>query len=68
MAVRSAAPKNAPLVYTILTIIAVLAAMGGAALMGIIVYNYVTRPELRNPVPQEGATTHGELPAWIQLA
>ena len=64
MAVRSAAPQSAPLVYTILTITGVLAAMLGAALVGLIVYNYVTRPELRNPEPQG---VHSELPAWIEL-
>ena len=67
MTVNSAAPRSAPLVYTVLIIVGVLAAMIGASLIGIITYNYVTREELRNPIPRE-APGHSQLPAWIEIA
>lgn len=69
MSVRSAAPPSAPLVYTTLVIAGAIAALIGAALIGIIVYNYATRPELRNPEPAPGETViQGELPPWMLVA
>lgn len=65
MSVASAAPRNARLVYLTLIILGLLAAIVAAAVIGVISYNYVTRDELRNPVPQEKdyGGGHASLPA-----
>ncbi len=65
MSVASAAPRNARLVYLSLIIIGLLAAIVAATTVGVISYNYVTRDELRNPVPQEKdhGGGHASLPA-----
>ena len=65
MSVASASPRNAPLVYLSLIILGVLAAAVAASVIGYISYNYVTREELRNPVPKERehGGGHASLPA-----
>ncbi len=65
MSVASAAPRNARLVYLTLIILALLAAIVAATTIGVISYNYLTRDELRNPVPQEKdhGGGHASLPA-----
>ena len=65
MSVASAAPRNARLVYLSLILLAVLAAIVAATTIGVISYNYVTREELRNPVPQEKSGGHASLPAGL---
>ncbi|MCH7752758.1 MAG: hypothetical protein IH898_11465 [Planctomycetes bacterium] len=65
MSVRSAPPPRAFLVYTLLIIAGVLAAVIGAITVGVIVYNYVTREELRNPPPLEEEGERARLPDWI---
>lgn len=65
MSVASAAPRNARLVYLSLILLAVLAAIVAATTVGVISYNYVTREELRNPVPQEKSDGHTSLPAGL---
>ncbi|MEX2598946.1 MAG: hypothetical protein WD533_04740 [Dehalococcoidia bacterium] len=51
MSVESAAPANARLIYSLLLALGAIAAITGAIVIGVIVYNYMTRPELRDPVP-----------------
>ena len=65
MSVASAAPRNARLVYLSLIILGVAAAIVASTVIGVISYNYVTRDELRNPVPQEKdyGGGHASLPA-----
>lgn len=65
MSVASAAPRNARLVYLTLIILGSLAIVVAATTIGVISYNYVTRDELRNPVPQEKdhGGGHAALPA-----
>ena len=65
MSVASAAPRNARLVYLTLIILGSLAIVVAATTIGVISYNYVTRDELRNPVPQEKdhGGGHASLPA-----
>ena len=53
------------MVYTLLVILGLLAAAVGASTIGVIVYNYTSREELRNPVPL--IEEHTELPSWIEL-
>lgn len=67
MSVASAAPRNARLVYLSLLILGLLAAAVAASVIGVISYNYVTREELRNPVPQERehGGGHASLPAGL---
>ena len=67
MSVASAAPRNARLVYLSLIILGLLAAAVAASTIGVISYNYVTRDELRNPVPKEKEYEggHASLPAGL---
>ena len=69
MSVISSAPPNARPVYVTLIILGALAAAAAGSVIGYISYNYVTREELRNPVPKE--KSHGEghasLPAWLAV-
>lgn len=65
MSVRSSVPPRAGMVYTILIVVGLLAAVLGATLMGIITYNYTSREELRNPVPL--IEEHTALPSVIEL-
>jgi hypothetical protein len=65
MSVRSSAPPRAGIVYTSLVILGLLAAALGASTIGVIVYNYTSREELRNPVPL--IEEHTALPFWIEL-
>lgn len=66
MAVESAAPPRAQLVYTLLIIAGIVAGIIGASTVGVIAYNYLTRPELRNPVQEEsGGEAHATLPDWV---
>ncbi len=64
MSVRSAAPPRAGLVYSILITLGLIAAIVGAATVIYISYEYVTRQELREPVPIED-TGHSQLPSWL---
>lgn len=66
MSVRSSAPPRAGMVHTLLIIVGLLAAVLGATLMGIITYNYTSRPELRDPVPMH--EKHTALPSTFELA
>lgn len=66
MTVRSAPPPSAPMVYSILVVLAVLAALVSAGTIAYISYRYVTDEELRNPVEQ--VEEHTRLPAWLELA
>ena len=63
MSAEGAAPPHARLVYALLLAAGLLAAAVGAATIGVIVYNYLTRVELREPAQREGA--HAALPDWI---
>ena len=65
MSVASAAPRNARLVYLSLILLGLLAAIVAATTIGVISYNYLTRDELRNPVPKEKdyGGGHAALPA-----
>ena len=66
MSVASAAPRNARLVYLSLIILGLLAAIVASTVIGVISYNYVTRDELRNPIPKEKdhhGDGHASLPA-----
>jgi hypothetical protein len=66
MSVESSAPPRAFLVYTLLVIAGIVAAIIGASTVGVISYNYITREELRNPPPPEGSEEgHGALPGWM---
>ena len=69
MSVISSTPPNARAVYVALIILGALAAAAAGSVIGYISYNYVTREELRNPVPKE--KSHGEghasLPAWLAV-
>ena len=62
MSAEGAAPPHARLVYNVLIAAGLLAAAVGAATIGVIVYNYVTRVELREPAPRDGG--HATLPDW----
>jgi hypothetical protein len=64
MSVRSAAPPNSGLVYSLLIIVGLIAAIVGAATVVYISYEYVTREELRNPVPLE-ESEHGQQLTWL---
>jgi hypothetical protein len=64
MSVESSAPANARTVYTLLIALGVVSAVVGAILVGIIVYNYVTRIELREP-GQNHAGISAPMPAWL---
>jgi hypothetical protein len=64
MSVRSAAPAHAGIVYSLLIAIGMIAAIVGAATVIYISYEYVTREELRNPVPHE-EPGHGQLPTFL---
>ena len=61
MSVRSAAPARSGLVYSLLIAIGLIAGIVGAATTIYIAYEYVTREELRNPVPHE-EPGHSQLP------
>ena len=67
MSVASAAPRNARLVYLTLILAGLVAAIVASATIGVIAYNYVTRDELRNPVPKETEhdAGHALLPAGL---
>ncbi len=66
MSVRSSAPPRAGTVYVILVVLGLLAAALGASMIGLIVFNYTSREELRNPVPL--IEEHTSLPSFIELA
>ncbi len=63
MSIESAAPPSAPAVYRALIAAGAIAAVVAAVTIGIIVFNFVTRPELHDPVPIEDAG-HAQPPAW----
>lgn len=63
MSVRSDAPARSGLVYSLLIAIGAVAALVGGATMVYISYEYVTRQELREPVPHE-EPGHGQLFTW----
>ena len=63
MSVESAAPPNAPAVYRTLIAAGAIAAVVAAVVIGIMVFNVVTRPELHDPVPLEDAG-HAQAPTW----
>ncbi len=67
MSTQSAAPPKARLVYTLLLAIGLVSAIIGAVVVTVISYNYVTRPELRDPVPvhNDHAKSHASLGASI---
>ena len=67
MSVRSAPSPSAGFVYKLLIITGFIAAAIGASTVVVISYNYITRDELRNPVPVEEHDEggHGALPGWI---
>ncbi len=54
------------MVYVILVVLGLLAAALGASMIGLIVFNYTSREELRNPVPL--IEEHTSLPSFIELA
>jgi hypothetical protein len=64
MSVRSAAPARSGLVYSLLIAAGLIAGLIGAATVIYISYEYVTREELRNPVPHE-ESSHGSLPTGV---
>ena len=51
-------PRNSRLVYSGLIFLGILAAAIAGATMGFISYEYVSRPELRNPIPHEKHSEH----------
>jgi hypothetical protein len=67
MSTQSSAPSNARIVYPLLILLGGIAAALGASTIGWISYSYLTREELRNPVPLEEHHDggHGSLPGWI---
>ena len=69
MSVISATPPNARAVYLTLIILGALAAAAAGSVIGYISYNYVTREELRNPVPKEKSLgeEHAALPAGLSI-
>ena len=64
MSIESAAPPSAPTVYRALIAAGAIAAVVAAVTLGVIVFNFVTRPELYDPVPIED-TGHAQSPAWV---
>ena len=64
MSIESAAPPNAPAVYRALIAAGAIAAIVAAVLIGIMIFNVVTRPELHDPVPLTDAG-HAEAPTWV---
>ena len=64
MSIESAAPPNARMVYRTLIGAGAIAAIVAAIVIGIIVFNIVTRPELHDPVRLEDAG-HAEAPTWV---
>ncbi|MEE8517966.1 MAG: hypothetical protein V3S98_02440 [Dehalococcoidia bacterium] len=65
MSTQSSAPAGARFVYPLLIALGVVAAAVGASTIGWISYSYITREELRNPVPLQESEEHGSLPGWI---
>lgn len=65
MSTQSAAPPSARFVLFLLIFLGtVFLAIAGSAI-GWISYNYITRPELRDPVPVEKSSEgHSFLPGW----
>ena len=63
MSTESATPPSAPAVYRTLVAAGTIAAIVAAITIGIIVFNFVTRPELHDPVPLEDAG-HAQPAAW----
>lgn len=59
MTAESAAPRNASAVYRTLMLLSLLGLAVAGSVIGFIAYEYVTRPELRNPVHQGPAEGHG---------
>ena len=64
MSIESAVPPHATAVYRAMLVAGVVAAIVGAVTVGVIIFNFVTRPELNNPVPIEDAG-HAQPPAWV---
>lgn len=71
MSTQSSAPPHANLVFWGLVLLGVVFAALAASTIGWISYSYVTREELRNPMPLEqkhdGSHDHGSLPGWIAV-
>ncbi len=66
MSVESAAPPGSRLVYPLLIFLGVAGTALAASTIGWISYSYITRVELREPVPLvEEGDGHGSLPGWI---
>ena len=64
MSPERALPPPATAVSRAMLVAGVVAAIVGAVTVGVIIFNFVTRPELNNPVPIEDAG-HAQPPAWV---
>lgn len=58
MAAESAAPRNATTVYRTLILLSLLGLAAAGSAIGFIAHEYVTRPELRDPVHEAPAAAH----------
>ena len=67
MATESAPRSSQRIVYALLVALGILAAATAGSTIGFIAHEYVTRPELRNPVPLESPGEQGALPTWVVL-
>ena len=60
-------PRSAPLVYRTLIVAGAVALVVSAVLLGVMAFNWVTRPELYDPVPLEDAGHAQPLPSIARL-
>ena len=67
MVIQSAPRSSQRTVYALLIALGLLAAAVAGSTIGFIAHEYVTRPELRNPVPLDTGSEHGALPSWVIL-
>jgi len=67
MVIQSAPRSSQQIVYAFLIALGLLALAVAGSTIGFIAHEYVTRPELRNPVPLEAGGGHAALPSWEVL-
>ncbi len=64
MSIESSQRKHQRSVYALLIAVGLIAAAISGSVITYISYEYITRPELRDPVPHESPTHHSSLPDY----
>ncbi len=65
MTIESSQRKHQRSIYALLIAIGLIAAVISGSVIAYISYEYITRPELRDPIPHESQTHHSSISSSI---